>query len=105
MTLLVSCSLLESWNRLVMVVTLSLVQNTFKFDDVVGVILSKKMQWKSIGNILTSSNALTVDKNGRTKEREEKSQQIVGSHKGNRRKPDLNLEEKRIVGTVESQDT
>ena len=36
--------------------------NTLKFDDVVGVILSEEMRWKSIGE--TSGNALTMENRG-----------------------------------------
>ena len=42
--LLILCSLLESWNSLVMAVSNSIPSsNTLKFDDVVGVILSEEM--------------------------------------------------------------
>jgi hypothetical protein len=42
--LLILCSFIESWNGLVMVVSNSVSgSNTLKFDDVVGVILSKEM--------------------------------------------------------------
>ena len=41
--------------------------NTLKFDDVVGVILSKEMQRKSIGE--TSGNVLTMESKGRQNER------------------------------------
>jgi hypothetical protein len=42
--LLILCSLLESWNGLVMVISNSVSgSNTLKFDDVVGVILSEEM--------------------------------------------------------------
>jgi hypothetical protein len=42
--LLILCSLLESWNGLVMVVSNYVSgSNTLKFDDVVGVILSEEM--------------------------------------------------------------
>jgi hypothetical protein len=45
--LLILCSLLEIWNRLVMVVSNFVSgSNTLKFDDVVGVILSEEMQRK-----------------------------------------------------------
>ena len=40
--------------------------NTLKFDDVVGVLLSKEMQRKSTGE--TSSTALTVETRGRREE-------------------------------------
>jgi hypothetical protein len=66
--LLILCSLPESWNGLVMVVSKSISgSNTLKFDDVVGVILSEKMQWKSTGE--TSGNALNMDNRGRQKDR------------------------------------
>ena len=41
--------------------------NTLKFVDVVGVILSEEMQWKSTSE--TSCNALTVENRGRQRER------------------------------------
>ena len=42
--LLIMCSLLESWNSLVMVVSNFIPgSNSFKFDDVIGVILSEEM--------------------------------------------------------------
>jgi hypothetical protein len=41
--------------------------NTLKFDDVVGVILSEEMRWKSTGE--TSGNVLTVENRGRKKDR------------------------------------
>jgi hypothetical protein len=53
--------------------------NTLKFDDVVGVILSEEMQWKSTGE--TSSNALNMENKGRKKDRGKGS----GNH-GNYRK-------------------
>ena len=66
--LLILCSLPESWNSLVMVVSNYVPSsNTLKFDDVVGVILSKEMRRKTIGE--TSSNALTMESRGRQKER------------------------------------
>jgi hypothetical protein len=59
--LLILCSLLEIWNVLVMVVSNSVSgSNTLKFDDVVGVILSEEMRWKSIGE--TSGNMLNMEK-------------------------------------------
>jgi hypothetical protein len=48
--ILILCSLLEIWNGLVMAVSNSVFgSNTLKFDDVVGVILSEEMRWKSTG--------------------------------------------------------
>ena len=58
----------ESWDGLVMVVSNYVSgSSTLKFDDVIGVILSEEMRWKSIGE--TSSNALTADIRGRQRER------------------------------------
>jgi hypothetical protein len=66
--LLILCSLLESWNGLVMAVSNSVSgSNTLKFDDVVGVILSEEMRWKSRGE--TSGNALNMENRGRQKDR------------------------------------
>ena len=46
--LLILCSLPERWNGLVMAVNNSVSSsNNLKFDDVVGVILSEEMRWKS----------------------------------------------------------
>jgi hypothetical protein len=41
--------------------------NTLKFNDVVGVILSEEMQWKSTGE--TSRNVLNMENRGRQKDR------------------------------------
>ena len=66
--LLILCSLPESWNSLVMVVSNSVPSsNTLKFDDIVGVILSEEMRRKNIGE--TSGNALTMESRGRQNER------------------------------------
>ena len=65
--LLILCSLSESWNSLVMVVSNSVPSsNTLKFDDVVGVILSEEIRRKFTGD--TSGNALTMESMGRQKE-------------------------------------
>lgn len=55
-------SLPESWNGLVMALSniLSCV-GTFKFDDVVSVILSKEVQRKSSRNSLVSGSGLTME--------------------------------------------
>jgi len=66
--LLILCSLPESYNSLVMVVSNFVSSlNTLKFDDVVGVILSKEMRRKNTSEM--SSNALTVENRGRQRER------------------------------------
>jgi hypothetical protein len=54
--------------------------NTLKFDDVVGVILSKEMRWKSIGE--TSGNALNMENRGRQKDRGKGSGNCKNSRKG-----------------------
>jgi hypothetical protein len=78
--LLILCSLPESWNGLVMVVSNSVSgSNTLKFDDVVGVILSEEMRRKSTGE--TSGNALNMENRGRQKDRGKGS-----GNRGNSRK-------------------
>jgi hypothetical protein len=70
------CSLPESWNDLVMDVSNSVSgSNTLKFDDVVGVILSEEMRWKSTGE--TSGNALNME-NREDKRIEERAQGTMG---------------------------
>jgi hypothetical protein len=55
--------------------------NTLKFDDVIGVILSKEMQQrKSTGE--TSCNVLTVENRGRKKERGKSIGKCGNSRKG-----------------------
>jgi hypothetical protein len=64
--LLIMWSLPESWNVLVMVVSNFVSgSNTLKFDDVVGVILSKEMRRKNTS--ATSGNALKMENRGRKK--------------------------------------
>ena len=95
-TLLILCSLPESWDGLVMAVSNYVSRSsTLKFDDVIGVILSEEMQWKSTGE--TSGNALTTEDRGRQRER--------GKSLGNQGKEDPNLEEGWIVGTMGRKDT
>ena len=55
------------------------VSNTLKFDDVVGVILSEEMRWKSTGE--TSGNALNMENRGRKKDRGKG----LGNHKNSRK--------------------
>jgi ribosomal protein L19E len=54
--------------------------NTLKFDDVVAVILSEEMRWKSTGE--TSSNALKMENKGRQKDRGKGSGNCGNSRKG-----------------------
>jgi hypothetical protein len=57
MALLFLCTLLERWNVLVMVVSISVSSShTLKFDDVVGVILRKEMRCKCTSE--TSRNVM-----------------------------------------------
>jgi hypothetical protein len=68
MALLIPCSLPQSWNGLVITVSNSVSSsNTLKFDDVVGVILSKEMRWKNI--VWTLGNALNMKNKGGQKDR------------------------------------
>jgi hypothetical protein len=79
--LLILCSLPESWNGLVMVVSNSISgSNTLKFDDVVGVILSEEMRWKSTCE--TSGNALNMENRGRQKDRGKGFENRGNSRKG-----------------------
>jgi hypothetical protein len=79
--LLILCSLPESWNGLVMVVSNSISgSNTLKFDDVVGVILSEEMRWKSTGE--TSRNVLNMENRGRQKDRGKVSGNRINYRKG-----------------------
>jgi hypothetical protein len=79
--LLILCSLPESWNGLVMVVSNSVSSsNTLKFEDVVGVILSEEMRRKSTGE--TSGNALNMENRGEKKDRGKGSGNYGNSRKG-----------------------
>ena len=64
MDIIILCSLLEIWNSLGMVSSNFFpASNTFKFDEVVGVILSEEIRRKIIGN--TSINLLNMEIKGR----------------------------------------
>jgi hypothetical protein len=66
--LLIVCSLPERWNKLVMDVSKFFSgSNTFKFDGVIGVILSEEIRWKITDE--TSSNELNMENRGRKKDR------------------------------------
>jgi hypothetical protein len=79
--LIILCSLPESWNGLVMVVSNSFSgSNTLKFDDVFGVILSEEMRWKSTGETL--GNALNMENKGRQKDRGKGSKNHGNYRKG-----------------------
>ena len=54
--------------------------STLKFDDVIGVILSEEMQWKSTGE--TSCSVLTVEIRGRQRERGKSPRNCGKSRKG-----------------------
>ena len=67
--LLILCSLLESWNGLVMAVSNFVPgSSTLKYDDVIGVILSEETCRKSSGGS-TSKSALNAQSRGRTTKR------------------------------------
>jgi hypothetical protein len=79
--LLILCSLPQRWNDLVMVVSNCVSgSNTLKFDDVVGVIISEEMRWKSTGE--TTSSALNMVNRGRQKDRGNGSGNRGNSRKG-----------------------
>jgi hypothetical protein len=81
MDIIILCSLLESWNGLVMDVSNSVFgSNNLKFDDVFGVILSKEMRRKSTSE--TSGNALNMENRGRKKDRGKGSRNNKYSRKG-----------------------
>ena len=74
-TLLILCSLPESWNGFVMVVSNFVCgSSTLKYDDVISVILSEETHRKSLGGS-TLGSALNAQSRGRTNER--------GSNSGN----------------------
>ena len=85
--LLILCSLPESWNGLVMVVSNSVPgSSTLKYDDVIGVILSEETHRKSSGGF-TSGSALNAQSRGRTTERGSNSRnhgESRGKSKGRR---------------------
>ncbi|KAH9319313.1 hypothetical protein KI387_021082 [Taxus chinensis] len=94
--LLILCSLPESWNTLVMVVSNFVSgSNTLKFDDVIGVILSEEMRRKSIGE--SSGNALSVENRGRQKEKKK----VLDTMESLKREY-LNLEAGWYAGIVEN---
>jgi hypothetical protein len=79
--LLIVCSLPESWNDLVMVVSNFVSgSNTLKFDDVVGVILSEEMRRKITGE--TSGNVLNMENKGRQKNKGKGLGNLWNSRKG-----------------------
>eukprot|EP00253_Pinus_taeda_P012678 PITA_12678 len=79
--LLFLCSLLESWNGLVMAISNSISRfSTLKFDDVVDAILSEEIRRKSFGE--TSGNALNAESRGRKMERGKSSGYRSKSRKG-----------------------
>jgi len=89
--LLILCSLLESWNDLVMAIhNFVSGSNTMKFDDVVGVILGEEMRRKSMGE--TSGNALPMENRERQEDRGKGSRNHENYRKGR---------SKSILGNIE----
>jgi hypothetical protein len=79
--LLILWSLPEISNGLVMSVSNCVSgSNTLKFHDIVSVILSEEMRWKSIGE--TSGNVLNLENMGRQKDRGKGSRNYGNSRKG-----------------------
>jgi hypothetical protein len=79
--LLILCSLPETWNGLVMVVSKFISgSNTLKFDDGVGAILSEEMRRKITGE--TSDNVLNMENKGRQKDRGKGSRNHGNSRNG-----------------------
>lgn len=79
--LLILCSLQESWDGLVMVVSNYVSGSSpLKFDDVIGVILSEEMRQKSTGETLGKS--LTTETRGRERERGKSLRNHRKSRKG-----------------------
>ena len=79
--LLFPCSLRETWNGLVMVISNSVSgSNTLNFDSIVSAILSEEMRWKSSNE--TSRNALTAKTRGRKMERGNIPRYRINSRKG-----------------------
>jgi len=73
-------SLLEAWDGLVMAVSNSCGTRALKFDDAVGVLLSEEARRKSSGSAETSGSALSVDRRGRSINREKKKKWQVQIH-------------------------
>jgi len=78
-------SLLEAWDSLVMAVSNSCGTGTLKFDDVVGVLLGEEACRKPSGSAETSGSVLSVDRRGRSRNRDKKKmggRNFVGQNLG-----------------------
>ena len=78
-------SLLEAWDSLVMAVSNSCGTGTLKFDDVVGVLLGEEACRKPSGSAETSGSVLSVDRRGRSRNRDKKKMEgrnFVGRNLG-----------------------
>ncbi|KAH9307248.1 hypothetical protein KI387_035159, partial [Taxus chinensis] len=88
--LLILCSLSDSWDNLVMVVSNSVSNKSkLKFEDVIGVILSEEMRRKSSRDSSTSRNALTVESRGRQKNRGKGNHGKLNDHRRSNSKSKL----------------
>ena len=65
-------SLLEAWDGLITAPSNFCGIGTFKFDDVVGVLLSEEARRKSSGLAEASGSALSVDQRGKSGNRDKK---------------------------------
>ncbi len=89
--LLILCSLLESWNGLVMVVSNSIPRSsTLKYDDVISVVLSEETRRKSLGGS-TSGSALNAQIRGKMIERESNSRKH-GKSRGKSKGEEVSIE-------------
>ncbi|KAK2983644.1 hypothetical protein RJ640_023178 [Escallonia rubra] len=63
--LLFMCSLPDSWNNLVTIVSNSTISGTLTLNDVVSSVMNDEMRIKTIGDGISSSTALSVESRGR----------------------------------------
>ena len=95
--LLILCSFPESWNSLVMAVSnYVLGTSTLKYDDMIGVILSEKIHWKSLGGS-TSGSSLNAQSRGRTTERGSNSENCGKSRKFKREEVSIERTKRLLV--------
>ena len=95
--LLILCSLPESCNSLVIVVSNS-ISRSLKFDDVISVILSEETHRKTLGGS-TLGSYLNIQSEGRRNE-SKIILEIVRNQEESQRERGLNLEDRNIVSTM-----